>query len=1604
MRKSKLYRLGALFMAALMVITCVPQTALYAAAEEANTVAEQETVAEELNGGEEFQTNEVLSSQGNAEDDAVPQVDGDGDNTKPLLGISIEGVDEPLTIERGKEVALGAKVSYNPADTTTNKALEWTSSDEGVATVNSDGLVKAIAAGETTITAKVTADPTCMATRTVIVPRILVESISLSQNTLTMTEGDDAEITVTVAPDDADNKSVEVVAGRPETTVLKAELQEDGKTIKVTARHEGKTTIYVTANDGSGKSATCEVTVKQKPNPVASFSIVPATLDLYEGRSSSLTLNYVGVDATKDVTEIGTVEWKSSDDTLLTVTQEGKVTAQNLPANSSEKTVTVTAKLTALDGKTTISASNSCTIKIKKASNPVTGISMAPDTLSLEDRKDKSKAELTIRMTPENAGDKRVKLSCTTPAGETSDVVKFLGIGAVGDDGTYTANVGNDGTCKVTVQAALLPDNQSKTCVIQAVPYSNPNDLPAATCSVTVTKYIEHVADIVLPGSLSLKEMETKTLTATITPADADDKKIVWRTSNSDQAVLLNADGEEVTVLETVAGADGKSVVSVKGISMPEDSYDTCYITATTNDGSYMRRCAVTVEEGDIPVTGITLDKESLILKPDGSTSLTATVSPEDATNPRVKWSLDKRGVVRLDEGSDSQTITVVALHAGSCFVIARAGRQTVRCEVTVKSPYLEVSPQSLRYSLADQLSTEKIREDITVSFYSLEDPDQPFEDVKDECELSLITWDEDTEMNIELRENEMGPELARSGQKKLKIVYAPDGSDGTSYTKTIDLFISENPPAELIRIGRLEKVWNVTNGTTIGKLPLPETVELYVKEDPTDVTEREKVVLAEINWDRANAAYNPSLTDREQTFTVDGVVVLPGDVRNTANVSLAVRVEVNVREKYTQRQVERPEFSVQTHQTVPVGEEIVISSKTEGASIYYTLNGTEPTRDDNLYMSPIKVTAATTVIRAIACKEGCMESDPSECTIYTSKDLVNDDDPEEKEPDEVLPEDRPVNGKVPEGLWVAIQKEEGEEDGFAYTGSAIKPEIHVYDHTRRLTEKKDYTIAYKNNVNAGDAKASAKPPTITVTGKGNYSGKADATFTIKRQSIEDESVLMDEYVAVAYNKKSQKPNPSLSWNGKKLTNKKDYTFDAVAYSEPGTYKVTVTGIGNYEGTRIMTFEIVEFGVLVTKLSFSKVPDQEYTGEAVTPPVTVTYKNNGKETVLKAGSNYTIDYVNNKNVGTASVIITGMGNYKGAKRINFKIKPAAKMSQTGITLDWSSYKNLTPVYTGEPIKPTSYTVSFQSKTGVVPLKEGKDYKVTYQNNDKAGTASIIFTGIGAYTGTVKKTFKIQAYDISQLAKSVTMEKSYAYQKNGCKPKPEIAFGDRLLKEGTDYTLTYKNASKAGNSAYVTIKGKGNFKGTFTKDFSVTMQDISKLRVVAADKPYQNKANIYKTSVKVLDVNGVALKAGTDYDKGIIYTYASGSKKGEQVMPSDIIPLGTTIQVEVRVTNPRNYKGTAYGTYRIVQADIAKAKVTVDAQEYTGLKIRPKKNAIHITMNGVPLGDQDYEIVGYENNVNQGTAKMTIRGVGNFGGTKVVNFKIQKKGILGFLSW
>ena len=159
----------------------------------------------------------------------------------------------------------------------------------------------------------------------------------------------------------------------------------------------------------------------------------------------------------------------------------------------------------------------------------------------------------------------------------------------------------------------------------------------------------------------------------------------------------------------------------------------------------------------------------------------------------------------------------------------------------------------------------------------------------------------------------------------------------------------------------------------------------------------------------------------------------------------------------------------------------------------------------------------------------------------------------------------------------------------------------------------------------------------------------------LSRISISKASVTLSTST-YAYDGKAKKPGVTVKLNGKTLKNGTDYTVSYSNNTKVGTATVKITGKGNYTGTISKTYSIKND---FKKATVSGISNKSYTGKNITQSITV--KSNGK--TLKNGTDYTVSYSSNKNIGTATVKIAGKGYYTGTITKTFKINPAKQEIQ-----------------------------------------------------------------------------------------------------------------------------------------------------------------------------------------------------------------------------------------------------------------------------------------------------------------------------------------------------
>ena len=384
------------------------------------------------------------------------------------------------------------------------------------------------------------------------------------------------------------------------------------------------------------------------------------------------------------------------------------------------------------------------------------------------------------------------------------------------------------------------------------------------------------------------------------------------------------------------------------------------------------------------------------------------------------------------------------------------------------------------------------------------------------------------------------------------------------------------------------------------------------------------------------------------------------------------------------------------------------------------------------------------------------------------------------------------------------------------YTGSAITPAVTVTLGSDTLVKDTDYTVAYASNTNAGTA-------SVTITGIGEYSGTKSMDFTIAKATPS-----VTAWPSASSITLGQELSASTLTGG---THSVPGTF---AFAQPGfeplatgpytaAVTFTPTNTANYNsvgGTvEVQVGPALPDPVDISGATIAPIPDRAYTGSAITPSVTVTFE----ATTLVAGTDYTLAYASNTNAGTATVTITGVGDYGGTKQVTFTIAKATPSVTT-----WPSASSIT---LGQAISASTLTGGVASVSGAfvftdpgrVPLVAGSHLAtVVFVPTDSANHNFV--------SGTVWVEVVGPVAPISLSSATVARISNRTYTGSAIKPSVTVTVGGRTLVAGTDYKVAYAKNTYAG-AATVTITGIGRYTGTKAATFKIVPKKsaISKLK-------------------------------------------------------------------------------------------------------------------------------------------------------------------------------
>ncbi len=291
------------------------------------------------------------------------------------------------------------------------------------------------------------------------------------------------------------------------------------------------------------------------------------------------------------------------------------------------------------------------------------------------------------------------------------------------------------------------------------------------------------------------------------------------------------------------------------------------------------------------------------------------------------------------------------------------------------------------------------------------------------------------------------------------------------------------------------------------------------------------------------------------------------------------------------------------------------------------------------------------------------------------------------------------------------------------YTGSEIIPALQVTYNGKILQEGTDYEVLYSNNVNVGTAY-------VQIQGLNDYGGIVTKYFKITRKNIENLAEFrMKDWDCAGYedSRACAEDKLEIYLNGKQLSLDKDYYIYSAGASDGKLYNIGVAFLGNYTGSKLLR--------CLEDAAIEPIPNQVYTGAAVEPDFILywdDYSVGHPSCTYKKGEDYTVEYSNNVEVGTATIKIVPINGNYGPTQFTFRI---CKSIEAAAVADIPAVE-----YTGSAVE-----LDVKVTLGGKVLQKGTDYTVTYRNNTAAGTGTAVITGCGDYAGTIEKEFHIHKF-------------------------------------------------------------------------------------------------------------------------------------------------------------------------------------------------------------------------------------------------------------------
>lgn len=590
---------------------------------------------------------------------------------------------------------------------------------------------------------------------------------------------------------------------------------------------------------------------------------------------------------------------------------------------------------------------------------------------------------------------------------------------------------------------------------------------------------------------------------------------------------------------------------------------------------------------------------------------------------------------------------------------------------------------------------------------------------------------------------------------------------------------------------------------------------------------------------------------------------------------------------------------------------------------------------------------------------------------------------------------------------------------------------------TKTLKAGTDYDVDYT----AVKAAANDAGYPITITARGDYTGTLNQVLKVvsvgrdiskAKVTIDTNGVSFDGALPQDDNVKF-----TVKLGDKQLVKGTDYTvaYDCQGVSSgnitgtwdddehicsAGKYTVTITGAGDFCGKIVKTVNIKATGaksIAARSVSVDLSEKEIQYNSGSWRPTTIVVKD-GNDT-LRPNIDYVLGYSNTGKVGTAKVLVYGIGAYTGTKTATYKLVAKDLKKEATVTVsaavDYTGFSQYPTITVKVPniVDPEKEDVILSPRTNAT----NGDYIVTYPKDmTNAGTKSIKITGVNGWKGSQTVTWTINTIDVpttgwrpyyadnplkvaegdADCTVKYTNAAAVIYNPFG----PYYYSNEKLGKDNFIFKITGEKGKgfKPGSTVTVKITGKKNFKKqTVTGTYVVGNDSINNTSVVITDVQYKNAKTVKRPTITVTSTN-TKKKLAAGEKKDYVVNYLTNDGNYTPVGAKEVLAENT--EYIARITgNGKGYEGYRDVVFKVVPAakDLSRASVTVNRKlTYDGIHaVTIDKDDLTVVLDKLVIASENFEIDSITNNEKAGTATVRIHGIGEYAGYKDVKLPIAK---------